>query len=97
MSKKVGNLILQFLLGFLLSLMMINVVRSIDEDNVFNIFISVPTLSFLTIAGMTISNHINYKTSLFYKKGSLNIIPLSIGILISGGIIRIFFPELLQY
>ncbi|MDN6294483.1 MAG: hypothetical protein ACTHVM_07850 [Alkalibacterium gilvum] len=92
---KIVNIVFQFLLGFILCLMIINIVNSFDEESIFNIFISVITISFLVIASMNISKYINTKTAVFNTNNFLDVVPLLGGLLLAGVVLRVFFPEIL--
>lgn len=76
-----------------MSIMVINLVKNIDDNSLFSIFVSVLTIPFIVVSSMMISNEINKQTKL-YIGSSFNALPLIFGIALSGITLRIFFPQL---
>ncbi|WP_208559697.1 hypothetical protein [Marinilactibacillus kalidii] len=92
---KMINIFFQYLLSVLLSLMICNAVRNIDDSSLLNVFIGIFTISFVTISSMVISRYINIKTGEF-SSDFFNPFPLFIGILMAGATLNMFFPDLVS-
>lgn len=89
MKSKILNIILHIILGFLLCLIGVNINKTINIGNNFNFYTSILNIIIVVAGGINISKYINKKTIHSKKESSLSTLPLIIGLLIAGLLLRV--------